>query len=167
MPTYHVQLTAVCDVIVEAHNEHDAVDRAEQRLGDAAQYKFEAAKLIGALEGEALQTAYRYFPEHLAQVELERFYMVDDPVPGTIYTSPSVAEEDAHTVYRQLSRKKLSGEALDWVEQDFMEQYQYNNTQTQEPTDYKDKMMACFDEDDNFVGLVGVQANGTYKIVKK
>lgn len=24
-----------------------------------------------------------------------------------------------------------------------------------------------FDEDDNFMGLVGVQANGTYKIVKK
>lgn len=24
-----------------------------------------------------------------------------------------------------------------------------------------------YDEDDNFMGLVGVQANGTYKIVKK
>lgn len=166
--TYHVQLHGICDVIVEADSEYEAKDRAINKI-PVSSLVIEVAECKGLLEGEALETAYRYFPEHLAKVELEKFYMVNDPIPGTVYTSPSPDSEDAHGIYKELSARKASGETLDWIEEDFMEQYSYiNKTDTVVSIDsYKDKMMACFDEDDNFVGLVGVQANGTYKVVKK
>lgn len=171
MTTYHVQLHGICDVIVEANSEYEAKDRAISKI-PASSLVIEMAECKGELEGEALETAYRYFPEHLAKVELEKFYMVNDPVPGTVYTSPSPDSEDAHGIYKELSARKASGETLDWIEEDFMEQYSYINVaekvaESLTAQSYKDKMMACFDEDDNFVGLVGQQENGTYKIVKK
>lgn len=165
MTTYHVQLHGICDVIVEADSEYEAKDRAISKI-PASSLVIEVAECKGVLEGEALETAYRYFPEHLAKVELEKFYMVNDPIPGTVYTSPSPDSEDAHGIYKELSASKSSGETLDWIEEDFMEQYSYIS-KVEVADSWKDKMMACFDEDDNFVGLVGVQANGTYKIVKK
>lgn len=165
MTTYHVEVKGYCDVIVEANSEQEAFDRAVARI-PASSLSIETAEVKGVLEGEALKQAYRYFPEHLAKVELEKFYMVNDPIPGTVYTSPSPDSEDAHGIYKELSARKSSGETLDWIEEDFMEQYSYIN-KVEVADSWKDKMMACFDEDDNFVGLVGVQANGTYKIVKK
>lgn len=73
MTTYHVQLHGICDVIVEANDEENASQRAENLLGTNSSYKLDKIFVLGELEGEALETAYRYFPEHLAMVDTEKF----------------------------------------------------------------------------------------------
>lgn len=64
MTTYHVEVKGYCDVIVEANSEQEAFDRAVARI-PASSLSIETAEVKGVLEGEALQQAYRYFPEHL------------------------------------------------------------------------------------------------------
>lgn len=163
MTTYHVELKGYCDVIVEANSEQEAFDRAVARI-PASSLSIETAEVKGVLEGEALKQAYRYFPEHLAMVNTEKFEIES----FVLYTKEmqDVDGLEADKIFNELIARKDAGEHLDWIDEDFMEQYSYIN-KVEVADSWKDKMMACFDEDDNFVGLVGVQANGTYKIVKK
>jgi hypothetical protein len=77
MTTYHVELKGYCDVIVEANSEEEAFDRAVARI-PASSLSIETAEVKGVLEGEALEQAYRYFPEHLAMVDTEKFYNEDE-----------------------------------------------------------------------------------------
>jgi hypothetical protein len=169
MTTYHVELTGHCDVIVEANSEQEAFDRAVARIPSSS-LSIETAEVKGVLEGEALKQAYRYFPEHLAMVDTEVFEKEENFV---LYTKEMQDADalDADKIYKELSARKSAGETLDWIDEEFLEQHSYINGLVEElipkQESYKDKMMACFDEDDNFVGLVGQQENGTYKILKK
>lgn len=168
MTTYHVELKGYCDVIVEANSEQEAFDRAVEMIPPSS-LSIETAEVKGVLEGEALQQAYRYFPEHLAMVDTEKF----ESESFVLYTKEMQDADslEADKIFNELTKRKAAGEHLDWIDEEFLEQHSYINGLVEElipkAESYKDKMMACFDEDDNFVGLVGVQANGTYKIVSK
>ena len=168
MTTYHVEVKGYCDVIVEANSEQEAFDRAVARI-PASSLSIETAEVKGVLEGEALKQAYRYFPEHLAMVNTEKFEIES----FVLYTKEmqDVDGLEADKIFNELIARKDAGEHLDWIDEEFLEQHSYINGLVEElipkAESYKDKMMACFDEDDNFAGLVGQQENGTYKIVKK
>lgn len=166
MTTYHVELTGHCDVIVEANSEQEAFDRAVARIPSSS-LSIEKAEVKGVLEGEALKQAYRYFPEHLAMDVFEK------EETFVLYTKEMQDKDalDADNIFKELSTRKAAGETLDWIDEEFLEQHSYINGLVEElipkQDSYKGNMMACFDEDDIFVGMVGQQENGTYKIIKK
>lgn len=159
MTTYHVELKGYCDVIVEANSEQEAFDRAVARI-PASSLSIETAEVKGVLEGEALQQAYRYFPEHLAMVDTSVFE--SEPV---LYTK-EMQEANNQEYYKELVAAKQKGDKLSWIQEDFLESY---GKVVAIPVDerWKTQLTACFDEDDNFVGLVGKQENGLYKIISK
>lgn len=159
MTTYHVEVKGYCDVIVEANSEQEAFDRTVARI-PASSLSIETAEVKGVLEGEALQQAYRYFPEHLAMEAVQ-----SEPVLVTEYTK-EMQETNNQEYYKELIASKQKGDKLSWIQEDFLESY---GKVVAIPVDerWKTQLTACFDEDDNFVGLVGKQENGLYKIVKK
>lgn len=159
MTTYHVELTGHCDVIVEANSEQEAFDRAIARIPSSS-LSIETAEVKGVLEGEALKQAYRYFPEHLAMVDTSVFE--SEPV---LYTK-EMQEVNNQEYYKELITAKQNGEKLSWIQEDFLERY---NVVVAVPVEdrWKTALTACFDEDDNFIGLVGKQENGLYKMVSK
>lgn len=67
MTTYHVELKGYCDVIVEANSEEEAFDRAVEMIPSSS-LSIETVEVKGVLEGQALEMAHRYFPEHLPMV---------------------------------------------------------------------------------------------------
>lgn len=170
MTTYHVQMHGVCDVIVESNDSLDAVEYALSRIPSTS-LSIESANVVRVLEGEDLEIAYRYFPEHLPMSDASVF---DNSEKDFVLYTKEMQDKDgpeADKIFNEITARKAAGGHLDWIDEEFLEQHSYINGLVEElipaASNYKDKMMACFDEDDNFVGLVGVQANGTYKIVKK
>lgn len=159
MTTYHVELTGHCDVIVEANSEQEAFDRAVACIPSSS-LSIETAEVKGVLEGEALKQAYRYFPEHLAMVDTAMFE--SEPV---LYTK-EMQEVNNQQYYKELITAKQNGEKLSWIQEDFLERY---NVVVAVPVEdrWKAALTACFDENDNFIGLVGKQENGLYKMVSK
>jgi hypothetical protein len=170
MTTYHVQMHGVCDVIVESNDSLHAVEYALSRIPSTS-LSIESANVVRVLEGEDLEIAYRYFPEHLPMMDTSVFE--SEPELFVEYTKEMQYADklEADNIFKELSARKTAGEHLDWIDEEFLEQHSYINGLVEElipkQESYKDKMMACFDEDDNFVGLVGQQENGTYKIVRK
>lgn len=159
MTTYHVELTGHCDVIVEANTEQEAFDRAVARIPSSS-LSIETAEVKGVLEGDALKQAYRYFREHLAMVDTSVFES------GPVLYTKEMQEANNQQYYKELITAKQNGEKLSWIQEDFLGRY---NAVVAVPVEdrWKTALTACFDENNDFIGLVGKQENGLYKMVSK
>lgn len=125
MTTYHVELKGYCDVIVEANSEEEAFDRAVEMIPSSS-LAIETAEVKGVLEGHALEMAHRYFPEHLTATKTYQEFPNGSSILVTERCEPSEAGKagryHGNQWEQELLKRKVSGEKLDRIEEDFLGQ---------------------------------------------